>query len=670
MFSQSHPSTDHDFSIRWIIYASCAFVLVVLLGTTAIGKVKFSHILTGKHHLELQLTRSEQALQFWITSELATLERFAQQPRFIELTEAQHLRYQQGLPLSGPILNAMRELFNKQEGVLGYNGYFVILPNGISIASMRDSNIGSRNIINIYRAQLFAKAANGASVFIPPIPSDVHIAGQKQIAGKQEQASAFFLTPIRNSAGEVIALLSRRLNPDKDFSQLLNPASSHFLYNVFAFDRYGHLISTPNNVEALVRHGFLRLNETPTLGVRLTAYRNFEDPREYAERNDILPLNSAIKKLIENPDNPTLMSPTPYKDLTGTQVYGAWRWSKDLGLGIAIEQNQDSVLTNFSATCTMLIGLTATLCFFIIYITYATLRSQNILRQRHLAHNQQNTHEHQEKIQQLTQHIQKQDSQLEKEHDYWQCLEKSVAIAFINDQGKVVQSSSAFRQLTALTDKSINEHEFNLLAKADLSQYNKNEIADALARRVSWHGEITMKLFQGQTLYLRSTISPLRTREQGQPQFLVTMLDFTSPRGYAASLKYRLDQLTKALEPSDIGFWRLTIPLGRLLWDDKMFALYHTANQGHVESLNYWWQLIALPDRERVIKTLEQAIEQKSPFSTSFQTAGLIDDGRMVIAGSIDCDNQGNATEVIGLSYRLTHNNEALPSIMAPPENP
>ncbi len=655
MFSQSDSPAEFDLSIRWIIYASCAFVLVILLGTTAIGKVKFSHILTGKHHLELQLARTEQALEFWITSELSTLERFAQQPRFIELAEAQRLRYQQGLTLSGPVLNAMRELFDKQEGVLGYNGFFVILPNGISIASMRDSNIGTRNIINIYRAKLFAKAANGASVFIPPIPSDVHIAGQKLIAGKQEQASAFFLTPIRDHEGEIIALLSRRVNPDKDFSQLLNPASSHFLYNIFAFDRYGHLISTPNNIDSLISHGFLRLNETPTLGVRLTAYRDFDEPDEYAERNDILPLNSAIKKLMDNPGNATLMSPTPYRDLTGTQVYGAWRWSDDLGFGIAIEQNQDSVLTNFAATCTILVGLTSALCLFIVYITYSALRSQQALNLRHISNTQQNAEENQSKIEHLTTHIQQQDKQLEKEHDHWACIEKSVAIAFIDEKGNVLQSSSAFRQLTALTEKSLNAHEFNLLEKADLSQYNKEEINEALTRRMSWHGEITMKLFQGQTLYLRTTITPLRTREQGQPRFLATLLDFTSPRGYAASLKYRLDQLNRALEPADIGFWRLNIPLGRLLWDDKMFALFRTAEQGHIESLNYWWQLIATSDRERVIKTLEQAIEQKSPFSLSFQTEGLIDDGCMAIAGSIDCDHNGEATEVIGLAFRTAH---------------
>lgn len=659
MFSQSHSTAEFDLSIRWIIYASCTCVLVILLGTITIGKVKFSHILTGKHHLELQLARTEQALQFWITSELSTLERLAQQPRFVELTEAQRIRYQQGLSLSGPILNAMRELFAKQEGVLGYNGFFVILPNGISIASMRDNNIGTRNIINIYREQLFAKAAKGSSVFIPPIPSDVHIAGQKLIAGKQEQASAFFLTPIRDNDGNIIALLSRRVNPDKDFSQLLNPASSQFLYNIFAFDRYGHLISTPNNIDALINHGFLRLNETTTLGVRLTAYRNFEDPSEYAERNDILPLNSAIKKLLDAPDNTTLMSPTPYRDLTGTQVYGVWRWSNNLGIGIAIEQNQDSVLTNFSATRTLLIGLTASLCIFIVYITYSALRSHQILAMRHINHMQQNIKNDQETIQQLTQQIEQQYKQLEKNRDYWHCIEKSVAIAFIDENGKVLQSSNAFRQITTLTESSLNEHEFNLIEKADLSPYTTQEIKDALTRRVSWHGEITMKLFQGQTLYLRTTITPLQIREQRQPKFIATIIDQTSPRGYATSLKCRLEQLTKALEPSNIGFWRFNIPLGRLLWDDKMSALYRTPGLQHVESLNSWWQFIAASDRDHVIKSLELAITQKSPFCISFHTNGLLNDGNMIIAGSIDCDDSGAASEVIGLSYRTSSNNNA-----------
>lgn len=653
MFSQDQSSLEFHLSVRWIIYASCAFVLAILLGTIAIGKVKLSHILTGKHHLELQLTSTEQALKFWIASELSTLERFAQQQRFIALTEAQQQRYQQGLPLDGPPLEEMRALFSEQESILGYNGFFVILPNGISIASMRDSNIGMRNLININSAQLFAKALEGTSVFIPPIPSDVHIAGQKFIAGKQENVSAFFLTPIRNNAGKVIALLSRRLNPDTDFSQILSPPPAQYLYNAFAFDRYGHLISSPHNSDALIRHGFLRLNETPILGVRLTAYQTFKEPQEFARRNDILPLNSAIKKLMESPSGTTLMSSTPYKDLTGTRVYGAWKWSEDLGIGIAIEQSQNSVLSNFSSTCTILIALITLVCVLIIYITYSALRSQYRLSQQHLSLTHKNTHATQEQIAQLTQQIHQLNSEREKQHDYWQAIEKNVPIVFIDDEGKVIQASTAFRQLTALTEKSTDTHEFNLITDTDLTAQNKDEITSALSRHMSWHGDISLRLAQGQTLHLRTTLSPLRLRTHVQPQFLVAMLDFTSPRGYAASLKHRLDQLTKALDPSDIGFWRLNIPLGRLLWDEKMFALFRTTEQGHIESLNYWWQLIAPTDRERVIKTLEQAIAQKSAFSTSFQTQGLADDGRMLIAGSIDCDQHNEAAEVIGLCYRL-----------------
>ena len=73
------------------------------------------------------------------------------------------------------ILDDVRSFFQQRENVFGKTGFFIISIDGVSLASSRDSNIGTKNLIFVQRPALFNRVLQGESVFVPPILSDVLI---------------------------------------------------------------------------------------------------------------------------------------------------------------------------------------------------------------------------------------------------------------------------------------------------------------------------------------------------------------------------------------------------------------------------------------------------------------------------------------------------------------
>jgi len=114
-------------------------------------------------------------------------------------------------------------------------GFFIISPDRISIASMRDENIGTVNLIHQQRKDLLDKVFNGEMIMIPPIVSDVILeTGTGQITTKG--ATMFFVSPIRNADNKVIAALALRINPARGFSRLTQFGRMLKSGETYAFD--------------------------------------------------------------------------------------------------------------------------------------------------------------------------------------------------------------------------------------------------------------------------------------------------------------------------------------------------------------------------------------------------------------------------------------------------
>ena len=76
---------------------------------------------------------------------------------------------------TGAALKAIREYMRPELQLYNDQGFFLISKAGVSLASMRDNNIGTRNLISKQYPELLQRAFLGEVVFVPPLTSDVDL---------------------------------------------------------------------------------------------------------------------------------------------------------------------------------------------------------------------------------------------------------------------------------------------------------------------------------------------------------------------------------------------------------------------------------------------------------------------------------------------------------------
>ena len=116
-------------------------------------------------------------------------------------------------------LQSVRALYQDYTREMGAKGFFIIAPDHTSIGSMRDANIGTRNLIAEQQPVLLERAFSGTTVFIPPNYSDVPLEDKSGLP-VQRAATMFFAAPLSDEFGRVIAVLTLRFDPLDDFSRI------------------------------------------------------------------------------------------------------------------------------------------------------------------------------------------------------------------------------------------------------------------------------------------------------------------------------------------------------------------------------------------------------------------------------------------------------------------
>ena len=115
--------------------------------------------------------------EFWLKKHKLDILQWASDSRVIKtVRELQASGISQEQLLNHPSQNKLRQYFEKKLIEDDHQGMFVISPERINLASMRDINVGDVNLIEKYRPKLLQKVFLGEFQIIPPIPSDVMLA--------------------------------------------------------------------------------------------------------------------------------------------------------------------------------------------------------------------------------------------------------------------------------------------------------------------------------------------------------------------------------------------------------------------------------------------------------------------------------------------------------------
>ncbi len=335
------------------ILAGCFIMLVVVLTWFALERVEEKIQADVGEALQIVLQTTQESLNLWVESNKYQLSRLAEDPRLVSLVERQlsEPRNTEAL-LKSDALKELRDFFQPRKNQFGQAGFFIISPDFVNIGSMRDNNMGVRNLIANQALDLLNQAFRGKTVMVPPIWSDV-LLNSTTDAKSQNTPTMFFAAPIKDFQDQIIAVVTQRVDPSIDFTRLIQLGRIGKTGETYAFDRYGKLLSESRFEDDLRKVGLIGKGQTSILTVSLRdpggdMTKGFTPSVPRYQQPLTLMAEQATK-------GKSGLNVAGYRDYRGVLTYGAWLWDDNLGIGLTTEIDEADALGPYYTTRTVIL---------------------------------------------------------------------------------------------------------------------------------------------------------------------------------------------------------------------------------------------------------------------------------------------------------------------------
>ncbi|MDP6735049.1 MAG: PAS domain S-box protein [Nitrospinaceae bacterium] len=277
--------------------------------------------------------------------------------------------------LESSMLGQMRDLLRPVMEEKGYAGFFVIAPDGTSIASMRNANVGTPNLLLAHQ-NFLPLVLKGNVLPSQLLPSDVPLPDALGHMAKN-QPTMFVGAPIREG-GVTVAVLTFRVDPVADFSSITRLGRIGETGETYAFNEAGKMITESRFEKQLREVGMIAPGMRSILNVEVrdpggNLLEGFRPELSNTER----PLTHMAQQAIQGAARDSLASvdlygPTEhqaqigdnldgYRNYRGTPVVGAWVWNGELGFGLTTEvERSEAYRTYHTSRWALMIGLALT----------------------------------------------------------------------------------------------------------------------------------------------------------------------------------------------------------------------------------------------------------------------------------------------------------------------
>ena len=267
--------------------------------------------------------------------------------------------------LTTPEMYRLRDTLKPHLEQMNAKGIFIISPDQISLASMRDANVGSTNLIAKQYPDLIRRVFAGDTVFIPPIVSDVPL---RDKTGKMVYAAPtmFIATPLHDHNGTVIAVFTVRFDPESEFSHIVEAGRPGQSGETYVVDSNGRLLTNSRFaewVELVSEDGIFDYRIADPGGPLSEGYKPEGDRASW-------PLTVMAGNVIQKNSG---LNVDGYRDYRGVPVVGSWLWSNLLGVGIATEIDESEALDNFEDMRFLILGALGTTILLALALTGVTV---------------------------------------------------------------------------------------------------------------------------------------------------------------------------------------------------------------------------------------------------------------------------------------------------------
>ena len=316
--------------------------------------------------LNTVLETSHHAVKLWFDDHKSTVSIWAHTPEVRQAASILlSISHKQSELLASNAQAQLRSWFQPLQQVTAYQGYFIIGPDNINLASSRDKNVGVENLL--IKQKLFLRRVwSGETVISLPEKSDVPLPDSEGQL-REGLPSMFVGSPIWNEAGKVIAIFTFRINPEEDFTTLLQKGRIGDTGETYAFDRHSRLISNSRFDDQLRTIGLISTEERGILNIEV------RDPGVnllHVETSDAPKVKQPLTRMVASAITGESASDLKgYRDYRGVTVVGAWLWDERLDFGIAIELDKQEAFQTLRTTQMVILTLTLLIILLLIGIT-------------------------------------------------------------------------------------------------------------------------------------------------------------------------------------------------------------------------------------------------------------------------------------------------------------
>ncbi|MBK1880398.1 cache domain-containing protein, partial [Pelagicoccus mobilis] len=364
-----------------IIFNLILVLLSTSLGFWVLSGIKQVQLETLADSLDTNRQTTMHAFWFWNRRHITVLENITSDPLFLELTKRQLEAHRENRPLDNETLAKLRDYLSKRlyDKEFPPGGFFLIAPDNTNIASTQGENVGNQNLIKIHKPELFERAFQGESLFIPPIPSDIPFENIRNIQGLDTPSIMFFIAPIKDEDGTTIATLTRRLNPEGTLSFLTSQAQLGNTGETYLFDKTSQLLTNSRFESQLNEAGILDPQYQSILSIKLlNPGRNLLKQPGKPLDPESLEFTEVVQSAIKGKTGRNLKG---YNNYLGVKVVGSWIWLKRQEIGIVAEIDLEEALEPYRLARSIIVFALGSTTLASVLFTIFRIRSSERTRQ-------------------------------------------------------------------------------------------------------------------------------------------------------------------------------------------------------------------------------------------------------------------------------------------------